>query len=123
MLRFLRSLKHAGEGIMHAVQSERHMRFHITAAVIVCMMASALKLNPVEWAILMLAAALVIVAELVNTAIERVVDLTSPDLHPLAKLAKDTAAGAVLVAAFFSILIGIVVMGPPLVHMLVGGSK
>ena len=66
----------------------------------------------------MLASALVIVAEMVNTAIERVVDLTSPDIHPLAKLAKDTAAGAVLVAVIFSIFIGFVIMGPPLWHAL-----
>ncbi|GIP20529.1 hypothetical protein J22TS3_08040 [Paenibacillus sp. J22TS3] len=70
-------------------------------------------LSAVKWAILLLTIAVVIAAELINTAVESVVDLTSPEQHPLAKAAKDTAAGAVLVCAIFAVIIGIVLFYDP----------
>lgn len=73
-----------------------------------------LELSAQKWAILLLAITLVWTAELINTAIEVVVDLASPDHHQLAKAGKDTAAGAVLAAAAGSILVGLLILGPPL---------
>jgi diacylglycerol kinase len=73
-----------------------------------------LGLSRIEWAMILLTMALVWMAEFVNTALEAVVDLASPDLHPLAKVGKDVAAAAVLVGAITAVLVGLLVLGPPL---------
>jgi len=73
-----------------------------------------LGLGRIEWAIIILTMALVWMAEFVNTSLEAVVDLASPDLHPLAKVGKDVAAAAVLVAALAAVVVGLLIMGPPL---------
>jgi diacylglycerol kinase len=67
-----------------------------------------------DWAVIMLTIAMVFMAEFINTAIEAVVDLASPVHHPLAKVGKDVGAGAVLVAALAAVLIGLLILGPPL---------
>ena len=71
-------------------------------------------LTPIDWAVIVLTIAMVFTAEFINTAIEAVVDLASPVQHPLAKVGKDVGAGAVLVAALAGIVIGLLVIGPPL---------
>ncbi|MGK9251711.1 diacylglycerol kinase family protein [Paenibacillus humicus] len=120
MRRFLASLGLAGSGIGHAVRTERHMRAHLFMFVLAMALASCLGLKRTEWALLLLVSALVLAAELINTAIERAVDLAcSGELHPLAKLAKDTASGAVLVCAAAAAAVGIIIMGPPLWRLLV----
>jgi diacylglycerol kinase len=73
-----------------------------------------LGLSPTHWAIIVLTIAMVFTAEFINTAIEAVVDLASPVHHPLAKVGKDVGAGAVLVAALAGIVIGLLIIGPPL---------
>ncbi len=73
-----------------------------------------LRLPAHDWAMLVLTTAMVFAAEFMNTAIEAVVDLASPDKHPLAKIGKDVGAAAVLVAALAAILIGLLILGPPL---------
>jgi diacylglycerol kinase len=73
-----------------------------------------LGLGRLEWAIIVLTVGLVWMAEFVNTALEAVVDLASPDLHPLAKVGKDVAAAAVLVGACTAVVVGLLVLGPPL---------
>lgn len=73
-----------------------------------------LQIPPHDWAVLVLAIAMVFTAEFINTAIEAVVDLASPQKHPLAKVGKDVGAGAVLVAALAGVLIGLLILGPPL---------
>ena len=90
------------------------MRFHLAAALVVAAVACWLRVDGQDWLWLIIAIGGGWAAELFNTAIERVVDLASPELHPLAKAAKDTASGAVLVAAVFSAIIGFIVLGPPL---------
>jgi diacylglycerol kinase len=108
------SFRHAVQGIAAALRSERHMRFHLAAAVLAVALGLALKVPPAQWLWLLAAIAAVFISELLNTAIERTVDLASPQLHPLAKTAKDAAAGAVLVAAVFAAAVGFIVLGPPL---------
>jgi diacylglycerol kinase (ATP) len=81
---------------------------------IVFVLAFWLHLPPRDWAVLILTIAMVFSAEFVNTAIEAVVDLASPNKHPLAKIGKDVGAGAVVVAALAAILIGLLILGPPL---------
>lgn len=110
--RWLQTLNCAVEGILQAVRSERHMRWHILACLAVLVAAPRFSVTPTEFALLCLAAALVLVAELANTAVEAAVDLISPTFHPLARTAKDVAAGAVLVAAFAAVAVGWVVLYP-----------
>ncbi|WP_127592086.1 diacylglycerol kinase family protein [Paenibacillus lautus] len=100
-------------GILTAVQTERNMKIHIAAALIVFIAAALLQLDRVGWLFLVLAIALVFIAELVNTAVEAIIDLISPEEHVLARVAKDTAAGAALVAAVFAVVIGILVFYEP----------
>jgi diacylglycerol kinase (ATP) len=103
---FIGSLNCAIEGVLWAVKTQRHMLVHLLAAVAVLIGALALRLTLSEFALLALAITLVLFAELVNTALEVVVDLVSPEYHPLARRAKDVAAGAVLVASVGAVIMG-----------------
>ena len=103
---FIQSLNCAIEGILWAVKTQRHMLVHLIAAILVMIAALVLRLTLYEFALLCLAITLVLFAELVNTAIEVVVDLVSPDYHPLAQRAKDVAAGAVLLASVAALVLG-----------------
>jgi len=96
------------------------MRFHAVAAIIVVLLALWLRIDVAGWLWLSAAIALVFMAELINTAVERAVELAAAGLHPLAKIAKDAAAGAVLVAAIFAAIAGLAVLGPPLWRVLAG---
>jgi diacylglycerol kinase len=90
------------------------MWIHVAIAAVVFILALWLRLPPRDWAVLILTSGMVFSAEFVNTAIEAVVDLASPETHPLAKIGKDVGAAAVLVAALAAILIGLLILGPPL---------
>ena len=103
----LRSFKFAFEGIFQAFYHERNMRIHGVMALVVICLAAYLRVELEDWVILLLLIGLVISLELVNTAVERAVDLKSPTRHPLAKQAKDTAAGAVLLMSIISVIIGV----------------
>ena len=109
--KFFRSFRYALEGIISAF-SEQNLRFHVISAVVVVLAGLFTGLSTTEWLIIILIIAFVIGAELINSAIERVVDLASPDIHPLAKQAKDIAAGAVLVFAVASVIIGLLIFLP-----------
>lgn len=106
------SFGHAFEGLAYALRTQPNTRIHslILAAVVLAGFCFGLSFG--EWALIALAAGLVFTAELLNTGIEAVVDLASPDLHPLAKASKDVAAGAVLIAAFTAVVVGLLVLGP-----------
>ncbi len=110
--RELDSFRHALAGIVGALRSERHLKFHFMAALVIIALSSWLGISRMEWLWISASIAVVWVSELFNTAIERAVDLASPDTHPLAKTAKDTAAGAVLIAALFALSVGALVLGP-----------
>ena len=88
------------------------MKIHFVSAVVVIIAGLLTGLNLVEWILIILLIALVISTEMVNTAIETIVNLVSPDFHPLAKKAKDVAAGAVLVFAIASVIIGLLIFIP-----------
>ena len=87
---------------------------------IVVLLAAILRLSAPEWAILVLTIGAVLAAETFNTVIETVVDLVSPEHHELAKAAKDTAAGAVLLLAMAAVVVGLLILGPPLYKQLFG---
>lgn len=102
----------AWQGVRVLISQEPNARIHAVATVVVVGLGAWLGLSLQEWALITVAIAIVWVAEAINTAIESVVDLCSPDLHPLAKRAKDVAAGAVLLASLFAVILGVLVLGP-----------
>ena len=108
--RFIDSMNCAIEGILYTVRTQKHMRYHFLAALVLLFAALLLRVTSVEFVLLSLAISFVLFAELLNTAIEVVVDMISPEFHPMAKVAKDVAAGAVLVAAFGTATIGYLVL-------------
>ncbi|MCM0624278.1 MULTISPECIES: diacylglycerol kinase family protein [Lysinibacillus] len=109
--KYLRSFGYAFEGIITA-SKEQNFKSHIVSAIIVILASYLTGLSRMEWYIVLLLIALMFALEMMNTAIERVVDLASPEIHPLAKQAKDIAAGAVLVFALFSAIIGLLIFLP-----------
>lgn len=116
------SFSHAVAGWRQAVLGERNMRIHLIAACIVIGLCWYLPLSATECGLMVLAVAIVWVSELVNTSIERLVDLVSPEHHELAGQAKDVAAAAVLTAAVAAILLGLLVLGPHAVGALTAGN-
>lgn len=110
----VRSLGHAIDGWWYVLRTQRNAWLHVAIAVAVFGLAAWLGLDALEWATLVLTVAMVFAAEFFNTAIELVVDLASPQDHPLAKLGKDVAAAAVLLTALAAVFIGILLLGPPL---------
>jgi len=114
------SFRYAFEGWWYALRTQRNTWIHAAVSVVVLALAFWLGISPLEWAILILATMAVWMAEFANTALEAVVDLVSPDYHPLAKAAKDVAAAAVLVGALGAIIIGLLILGPPLWQRLFG---
>lgn len=94
------------------------MKFHTVAAAAALALSFLLHISKFDWLFVLTAIALVFTAELINTAIEKTVDLAMPDVHPLAKIAKDAAAAAVLVTAVFAVVVGILVFYDPLVRLL-----
>ena len=99
----------AAEGIVHAVRTQRNLWIHFTIAVAVLVAAIGFGASKLELAVLLLAITFVLVAELVNTAVEAAVDVASTSFDPMAKIAKDIAAGAVLVAALNAVAVGYLV--------------
>lgn len=109
-----RSFYFAASGLRFLLRTQRNARIHVGVAAIACGLGWWLKVSRIEWAIVALTIASVLILEGLNTAIEAAVDLASPTVHPLAKVAKDVAAGMVLVAAVAAVVIGGLIFGPPL---------
>ena len=107
------SFRYALQGWFHVLQTQRNAWIHSVIATAVFLVGLWVGLPPRDWAVIILTAALVFTAEFINTSIEAVVDLASPDQHPLAKIGKDVGAAAVLVAALAAVLIGLLLLGPP----------
>jgi diacylglycerol kinase (ATP) len=108
------SIQHAFRGWWYVLRTQRNAWIHAVITTLVILLAFWLGLPLRDWAVLLLAIVLVWMAEFINTALEAVVDLASPAQHPLAKVGKDVGAAAVLIAALTSILIGLLILGPPL---------
>jgi diacylglycerol kinase (ATP) len=116
----VRSIGHAARGIASLLRDEPNARIHALAAVLVVLAGIWLHVAAVEWGLLALAVTVVWAAEAMNTAVEALVDLVSPERHALAGKAKDVAAGAVLLAAFGAVVIGVLVFVPRLFDLLNG---
>jgi diacylglycerol kinase len=110
----LASFRYAFAGLFYVLRTQPNARIHAIATGGVVALGLWLQLEATQWAILVVTFGLVWVAEFINTALEAVVDLASPDIHPLAQVGKDVAAAAVLVGAITSIVVGVLVLGPPL---------
>ena len=108
----------AVHGAAHTVRTQRNTWIELTAAVVVVAAGLWLRIEPLAWAILALTIATILALEAVNSAIEAVVDLVSPDYHELARTAKDCAAGAMVFAVLGSLGVAAAIFGPPLLHLL-----
>ena len=118
--RFIASFGYAFHGLWHAIRTQRNMRVHVGAALVVTVAGILLHISPVEFAMLYVAITGVFICEMFNTVFEICVDLAQPNYDPLARIAKDVAAGAVLLSAMLAVVIGLFIFGPPLWKLLSG---
>lgn len=116
--KLINSFRYAIEGLISSFKTERNMKIHILAMIIVIALGLIVRLNKIDWYICIILIALVISSELFNTAIETIVDMISPEKNEKAKLVKDISAAAVLVLAIGAVIIGLMVFIPylPLGH-------
>lgn len=110
--KWLKSANYAIEGILHGAKTQRHLRYHFFSAAFVLFLSYLLGISRIEFIIISLAVILVISAEMLNSAVEAIVDILSPEYSEKARVAKDIAAGAVLIAAFGAAVLGYMVLFP-----------
>lgn len=116
-IRFIAGFGYAAHGLWYALRTQRNARVHVGAAILVIIVGVLLHLSPVEFALIFVAITGVFVSEMLNTVAELCIDLSTPEYHPLAKTAKDVAAGAVLLNAILAVIIGLFVFGPHLLAL------
>jgi diacylglycerol kinase len=114
MQRLWASFGFAFAGLRYLFKTQPNARIHVATTVAVLIVGVWLKLAARDWAVLVVTAGAVFVAEGFNTALEAAVDLVSPQPHPLARIAKDVSAGAVTLAAASAVVVGLLILGPPL---------
>ena len=112
--KLINSFKYAIEGVIEELKTEQNIKIHMLIVIIVIILGIIVKLSKLEWIICIMLFGFVISAELINTAIETVVDLITQEIHPKAKIAKDVAAAAVLIAAITSAIVGLMIFIPKL---------
>jgi len=110
----IRSFRHAFAGWWYVIRTQQNAWIHALASVLVFLVSIWLQLNRLEWALIIVAVAMVWTAEFFNTALEVIVDLATREQHPLAKVSKDVGAAAVLIASLNAAVIGVIVLFPPL---------
>ncbi|MCJ7549864.1 MAG: diacylglycerol kinase family protein [Anaerolineae bacterium] len=115
---FFKGFRFAAEGLVYVFHSQRNFRVHLAVTIGVGLVGLWLRLPLLSWAILALTVSNVLVTEIFNTAAESLIDLVSPGYHPIAKRVKDLTAGAVLIAAIVSVVVGLLILGPPLLARL-----
>jgi undecaprenol kinase/diacylglycerol kinase (ATP) len=120
MRAFLRGFGYAFAGIAYAVRTQRNLRVHLAIAGVVILAGWGLQVTAIEWAILVLTIGAVFSAELINTVAELAVDLLTQEYHPMAKVAKDVGAAAVLVTVVAAVGVGVAIFGPRLWRILFG---
>ena len=116
------SFKYAFEGIIQTYKGEQNLKIHTFIAILVVVFGFFLKISAIEWYICLLLIGLVLMSEFFNTAIEYVVDLASPKIHPLAKAAKDTASAGVLMMSIMSAIVGTSIFIPKIIEY-IGGLR
>lgn len=118
--RLTNSFKYAFEGILQAYVGEQNLKIHTVIAILVIIFGFILKISYTEWLVCLVLIGLVLMAEFFNTSIEYLVDLVSPEIHPLAKATKDTASAGVLMMAIISAIIGLIIFVPKLISFIGG---
>jgi undecaprenol kinase len=113
---FLRSFSFAGQGVWHVVCTQRNMRVHLLAGLAAVVAGLILRIGAADWACVLAVIGLVLTAETLNTVVEALVDLCTDEFHPLAKAAKDMAAGAVLLSSAAAVGVGVAVFLPRLLR-------
>ncbi|MDD6272888.1 MAG: diacylglycerol kinase family protein [bacterium] len=116
--KFLISFTYPIKGLRYAYNNEQNLAFDVGMALVVCILGFLFHINKYEWSILVLTIGLVISCELINTAIEAVVDLITEEYHPLAKVAKDTSAAAVFIFAIVAVIVGLIIFLPKLISLI-----
>ena len=115
--RFFRSFGYSIEGLKYAYKYEQSMTIHVMMVVCVVLLGIFLKIAVFEWLVCFILMGLVMATELINTLIEAVVDLTCPKIHPLAKIAKDTASAAVFVFSVVAAISGLIIFVPKIINL------
>ena len=115
--RFFKSFTYAFNGIKTAIKTEQNFVVDLVFGVIAIVLGFLLKIDKIEFIIIILTIGIAIMAELVNTAIEYTVDMAMPEIHPLAKAAKDLSSGAVLIMDFVILIIGIIIYLPKIIEL------
>ena len=115
--RLINSFGYATKGIISVYKTEQNILIHTIIAIIVLCLAFYFKVSSIESCILALSIGLVIAFEIINTAIEYTIDMAMPNIHPMAKLAKDSSSGAVLITAITSIVIGLIIFIPKIMEL------
>lgn len=115
--RFLNSIKYSMQGLFYAYRYEQSMWIHGFATALAVVMGIIFKIKLSEWAIIFIALGIILALELINTAIEAAVDLTTSEIHPLAKVAKDCGSASSFVMSIVSIVISLFVFGPYLLEI------
>ena len=118
MKSFFRGFVYAANGIAYSVRTQRNMRVHLVIGAIVIIAGIYFEITAVEWAVIAVTTGLVLATEMTNTVAELAVDLLIQRYHPLAKVAKDVGAGAVLITAIAAVFVGIAIFGPRLLNLL-----
>lgn len=117
--RFLNSFKFSFEGLAYAYTHEQSMIIHFLVTILVVVLGIVFKITKLEWLFVLLFIGLIFAIELINTSIEAAVDLISPKIHPLAKIAKDTASAAVFALSVIAFIGGMVIFLPKVLEVLV----
>ena len=118
--KFSGSIKNCLEGINFVITNESNFKKEIAIGIIALLLSYILKISRIEFTIILIMIALVLTSEIINTSIEKVVDLYTKDYNNLAKIAKDVSAGSVLVMSIFSLLVGIIIFLPKIINVLGG---
>lgn len=118
--KFSGSIKNCLEGINFVITNESNFKKEIVIGIIALLLSYILKISRIEFIIILIMIALVLTSEIINTSIEKVVDLYTKDYNNLAKIAKDVSAGSVLVMSIFSLLVGAIIFLPKIVNVLGG---
>jgi diacylglycerol kinase (ATP) len=116
---FLASFRYAYAGLAYCFRTQRNYRIHIAIGLLAALVGLVVGLSWVEWAIVAILVVVVLAAEMVNTMVEALVDLVTQEHHPLAKVAKDVAAGVVLLSAVGAVAVGALIFLPKIVALLV----
>lgn len=111
------SFKYGFQGLFETLKRERNIKIALVLIIIGIFASWFLRITKVEWLLVILTSTIVVALEMVNTAIEAVVDMAMPNIHPLAKLAKDTAAGAVVLSVVVSFIIGLIIYLPKIIAL------